>query len=229
MCMKNNALAYAALAVAAIYTGGAALGAWGGAAAAGTAGGAAASGAAAGTATTAAAGTSWGTYASMASAAMSAYGAYQGAQAQRDMAKYNEAVARNNATMAEYQAQDAISRGNAAAEEHSRKVAALVGTQRNSMAARGLDISEGTPLDIVSDTETLGSIDQRTIKTNAEKEAWSARVQSGNYANQAGMYKLQAENTSPLMVGAGSLLSGAASVADKWYRDKWYRTSRGIS
>ena len=223
MCMKSNALAYAALAAAAIYTGGAALGAWGGAAAAGTAGGAAASGAAAGTATTAAAGTSWGTYASIASAAMSAYGAYQGAQAQRDMAKYNEAVARNNATMAEYQAQDAISRGNAAAEEHSRKVAALVGTQRNSMAARGLDISEGTPLDIVSDTETLGSIDQRTIKTNAEKEAWSARVQSGNYANQAGMYKIQAENTSPLMVGAGSLLSGAASVADKWYR-----TSNGI-
>ena len=164
-----------------------------------------------------------GATASAASTAFSVYQAVSGANAQADMSNYNAAVARNNATMAEYQAQDAISRGNAAAEEHSRKVAALVGTQRNSMAARGLDISEGTPLDIVSDTETLGSIDQRTIKTNAEKEAWSARVQSGNYANQAGMYKIQAENTSPLMVGAGSLLSGAASVADKWYR-----TSNGI-
>jgi len=171
----------------------------------------------------------WSLVGTAASSAFNVYNAVNQANAQADMANYNAAVARNNATMAEYQAQDAISRGNAAAEEHSRKVAALVGTQRNSMAARGLDISEGTPLDIVSDTETLGSIDQRTIKTNAEKEAWSARVQSGNYANQAGMYKLQAENTSPLMVGAGSLLSGAASVADKWYRDKWYRTSRGIS
>lgn len=160
----------------------------------------------------------WSIAGTAASTAFSVYNAVNQANAQSDMANYNAAVARNNATMAEYQAQDAISRGNTAAEEHSRKVAALVGTQRNSMASRGLDISEGTPLDIMSDSELLGSIDQRTIKTNAEKEAWSARVQSSNYGSQAGMYKMQAENTSPLMAGAGSLLSGAASVADKWYR-----------
>lgn len=165
----------------------------------------------------------WSIAGTAASTAFSVYNAVNQANAQSDMANYNAAVARNNATMAEYQAQDAISRGNTAAEEHSRKVAALVGTQRNSMASRGLDISEGTPLDIMSDSELLGSIDQRTIKTNAEKEAWSARVQSGNYSNQAGMYRSQAENTSPLMAGAGSLLSGAASVADKWYR-----TSNGM-
>jgi len=151
------------------------------------------------------------------SGAFSVYNAVNQANAQADMSNYNAAVARNNATMAEYQAQDAISRGNTAAEEHSRKVAALVGTQRNSMAARGLDISDGTPLDIMSDSELLGSIDQKTIKNNAEKEAWSARVQSGNYSSQAGMYRTQAEGSSPLMAGTGSLLSGAASVADKWY------------
>lgn len=165
----------------------------------------------------------WSTIGTVASSAFSVYNAVNQANSQADMANYNAAVARNNATMAEYQAQDAISRGKTAQEEHSRKVANLVGTQRNSMASRGLDISDGTPLDIMSDTELLGSIDEKTIGLNADKEAWSARVQSGNYANQAGMYRTQAESTSPLLAGAGSLLSGAASVADKWYR-----TSQGI-
>ena len=165
----------------------------------------------------------WSMGATAASTAFSVYNAVNQANSQADMANYNAAVARNNATMAEYQAQDAISRGKQAQEEHSRKVANLVGTQRNSMAARGLDISEGTPLDIMSDTELLGSIDEKTIGLNSEKEAWSARVQSGNYTNQSGMYRTQAESTSPLLAGAGSLLSGAASVADKWYR-----TSNGI-
>ena len=170
---------------------------------------------------------SWSMIGTAASTAFSVYNAINQANGQSDMANYNAAVARNNATMAEYQAQDAISRGKKAEEEHTRKVAALVGTQRNSMAARGLDISEGTPLDIMSDTELLGSIDQSTIRNNAEKEAWSARVQSGNYANQAGMYKLQADNASPLFAGTGSLLTGAASVADKWYQFHTQRTTTG--
>lgn len=155
---------------------------------------------------------------SVAGTVMSAYSAFQGAKQEQEMAKYNAAVARNNAQMAEYQAQDAISRGNKAAEDHSRKVAALAGTQRASLAGRGLDLSEGTPVDILTDTELLGQYDQNTIKDNAAKEAWGARVQSSNYSAQAGMYKTQASNISPLMAAGGSLLGGAASIADKWYR-----------
>jgi hypothetical protein len=157
---------------------------------------------------------------SIASTAMSVYSAVSGAKGEQGQAKYNAAVARNNALSAEYQAQDAISRGNKAAEDHSRKVAALSGTQRASMAARGLDLSEGTPVDILTDTELFGTYDTNTIKDNAAKEAWGARSAASNYRGQAGQYDTQANNISPMMAAGGSLMSGAASIADKWYRTK---------
>lgn len=158
--------------------------------------------------------------ASFVSTAFSVYSAVSGAKGDQGQAKYNAAVARNNALSAEYQAQDAISRGNKAAEEHSRKVAALSGTQRASMAARGLDLSEGTPVDILTDTELLGAYDINTIKSNAAREAWGHRAQASNANAQGDMYRAQAENTSPLMAASGSLMSGAASIADKWFRTK---------
>lgn len=159
----------------------------------------------------------WMVAAMAASVVMSAMQAKNAAAAQQGEAKYNAAVARNNATMAEYKAQDAISRGKAAEEEHSRKVAGLIGTQRNTMAAHGLDLSEGMPLDIMSDTELLGSLDQKTIRLNSEKEAWASRVEASNFNSQASMFDTQAKNSNPSKAFSNSLLVGSLSAASKWY------------
>lgn len=147
---------------------------------------------------------------------MSAYSASQQASAAKDSANYNAAIQNNNAKIAEYQAKDAVQRGDQATEDHMRKVAQLKGSQKASMAARGLDLSEGTPLNILTDTDVFGEIDANTIKTNAAREAWGYRAQGSNSTAQAGLYKMQADNQNPLMAGAGTLLSGAGSVADRW-------------
>lgn len=159
----------------------------------------------------------WMVAAMAASVVMSAMQAKNAAAAEQNQAKYNSAVARNNATMAEYQAQDAIARGNKEAEDHSRKVAQLGGTQRNTMAAHGLDLSEGTPLDILSDTEVMGKYDQDTIKYNASKQAWASRVEASNFNSQAGMFDTQAKNSNPSKAFSNSLLVGSLSAASKWY------------
>lgn len=148
--------------------------------------------------------------------AFTAYSAMQQSAATKDSANYNAAVQRNNAQLAEYQAQDAVTRGDKATEDHMRKVAQLKGTQKASMAARGLDLSEGTPLNILTDTDLFGEIDANTIQTNAAREAWGYRAQGSNSTAQANLYKAQADNQNPLMAGAGTLLAGAGSVADRW-------------
>ena len=148
--------------------------------------------------------------------AFSAYSAMQQSQASKDSANYNAAIQRNNATIAEYQAKDAVARGDKATEDHMRKVAQLKGSQKASMAARGLDLSEGTPLNILTDTDLFGEIDANTIQTNAAREAWGYRAQGSNSTAQANLYKAQADNQNPLMAGATSLLSNAGSVADRW-------------
>jgi hypothetical protein len=153
---------------------------------------------------------------SIAGTVFSVYSAMQQSQAAQDSANYNAAIQRNNAQIAEYQAKDAVARGDQATEEHMRKVAQLKGTQKASMAARGLDLSEGTPLNILTDTDLFGEIDANTIQTNAAREAWGYRAQGSNSSAQANLYKIQANNQNPMMAGVGSLLSNAGSVADRW-------------
>lgn len=151
---------------------------------------------------------------------MQAYGAMQKSQAEADAANYQAAIQANNQRLAEIQAEDAIQRGEKAVEDHTRKVAALKGAQTASMAARGLDLSEGTPLSILTDTDLFGEMDKNTIKANAGREAWGYRAQAANAGSNASLLRMQAENQSPLLTGAGTLLAGAGQVADKWYRYK---------
>ena len=46
------------------------------------------------------------------------------------------------------------------------------------MAANGVDLSSGSPLDILGDTAMYGELDALTIRSNAEREAYGYRVQS---------------------------------------------------
>lgn len=163
--------------------------------------------------------------ASIAGTAMSAVGMVQQGQAAKAQANYQAAVMRNNQTLAEYAAQDAEARGAEAEQQHRQKVAAFKGSQRAALAANGLDLTSGSPLDLLSDTAMLGEQDALTIRANAQREAWSARAQGANFGAEAGL--LQARGTAAQQagyMGAGaSLLSGASQVAGSW--DSLFRSS----
>lgn len=150
-------------------------------------------------------------YASM---AMSAISAVQGAQSANAQADYNAAIARNNAQIAEYQAEDAQVRGEQEATANARKASALRGNQRATMAARGLDLGAGTAQSLIDQTDYFAEVDTGTIRSNADKESWAKRVQATN--SQAEAASFQASKRSPLMAGATSLLSSAAMVSSKW-------------
>ena len=148
---------------------------------------------------------------------MQAYSAMNASNATADYAAYNAQIAKNNAQYATWAAEDAVERGNAAISEKTRQAAALKGTQIASMAARGLDLSEGTPLNIQTDTDIMLEQDVATLKDNAAREAWSARVKGSNLSAEAALLTRKAENENPWLVGAGTLASGLGSVASRWY------------
>jgi hypothetical protein len=142
----------------------------------------------------------------VAATAYSAYGTYQ-------MGKYNQAVAENNAQVAEYQAEDAIQRGELEEKQHRLQVERLKGKQRASIASSGFLVDADTAADVTMDTVEMGERDALAIRSNAEREAWAYKVQASN-SRQQGALDMYAGQS-----GAGStLLSGAGSVADKWYR-----------
>lgn len=156
-----------------------------------------------------------------------AYGAYGGSKSTKAAFEYQSAVSRNNSQIAEWQARDAITRGQKSEQQQRLKTAALKGTQRAALAARGIALDEGSALSILQDTDFMGENDALTLRDNAAREAWGYRVQAGNYASDAGMLGARAAAESPMSAAATSLLTGAGSVASSWYKRKT-KTDGGV-
>lgn len=162
---------------------------------------------------------------SAAGLAMTAAGAVAGASAARSKAEsdknayeYQAAVNRNNAQYAEMQAADALQRGVRTEQTQRLKTAGLKGTQRASLAARGVALGEGSPLAILQDTEFMGEMDVQTIRGNTEREAWAFRQQAMNYQAEAGLLESTASAIDPNRAAITSLLSGGGQVAGSWYK-----------
>lgn len=162
-------------------------------------------------------------------AALAAAAAYKGAAAEKDAAKWQAQVAGANAATSQALAVDALARGDIAAASAVRKGNQLQGRQRAVMAARGVDLTQGSPLAILQDTQYFTDIDAATVRSNAAREAWGYRTQGVNYQNQAIFAQSRADQTNPLlsagMAGAASYfgatggrwLGDGGVVAPKWY------------
>lgn len=160
--------------------------------------------------------------AGLAGTAVSAVGAMQQGKAAAASADYQAAVNNNNSIIAKRNAQDALDRGAVEEQEHRRKVQALKGRQTAVMAANGLDVTSGSPLDILGDTAQMGELDALTIRGNAKRESLGYESQSTNFKAEAGLNKMQGQSAKTAgTIGAfGTVVSGLGGVADKWYRAK---------
>lgn len=153
--------------------------------------------------------------ASIASAGATAYGAYQQSAAEKAAAKYNAAVAQN-------QAADARRRGEEEAIRRQRDARRLAGRQRTTFAANGIDISAGTAGDIVDETNFFGLVDATTARNNAAREA-------AGFTSEANLYRTQARSANPLAAAGVSLIGSAGAVADRWgkFRNNRVPTASG--
>ena len=169
--------------------------------------------AAAGTATaaagTAAAGTAALTTAQTIALATSAASAGLGAASMYQQSRTAKAVAQGNAEQAKVLAADAIARGDKQAMQARQRGGQLESAQRAALSARGLDLSEGTPANILGQTDFFTQSDEATARTNGRREASAALAQSRSYQGQS-------DAVNPGLMMAGSLLGSGASVADKW-------------
>lgn len=140
------------------------------------------------------------------------FSALYSARTAQVQANANRAIANNNAQVAEQQAQDAERRGEDQAMRAIRQARTVASAQRAAFAARGLDMSTGTPADILEQTDFFGQVDAATARTNGRREAWADRVSRGNYAIKAAL-------SDPNQAYQSSLLSSAPAVAGYWKRN----------
>ncbi len=152
------------------------------------------------------------------STVIGAAGQIQSANAQASAANYNAQVNDMNAKLMERRADDARERGAREEQKKRQEVQQILGRQQASMAANGVDLTFGSPLDTITDTAILGELDALTIRTNAARESYDYQVDAVNKRAGATLNRMEARaaKTGGYLAAAGTILGGAGKAYQQY-------------
>lgn len=144
-------------------------------------------------------------------------GSYSKSKAEELQGDWEKSLNEHNARLAEMDSQDALERGERDATELKRQSKRLIGSQRVALAAQGLELDDGTALQLQTDTAEQAELDAITTRNNAWREAWGYRAQAQESRNRGAMAY------SAAMTGArNTMISGytaaAGSFAEGYYK-----------
>lgn len=137
------------------------------------------------------------------------------AGAERGRARYLEAMGEVNASLAEYEAAEAIRQGDSAAKAFQRRYSKLRGRQRVSLAAQGIDIDFGSASEIQRETMELSAEDVEEIKMNAWRQAFGLKQEAIRHRRQGRFDRLGGEEAARQTL-AGGILGGTAKGIDAY-------------
>jgi hypothetical protein len=153
-------------------------------------------------------------------AVVAVVGAGYTAYASYKSGKVNQQIAEVNAKTTDFQAKDAVYRGEIEEDNLRLQVRKLIGAQRASYAGQGVDVNEGSADIAQQDTAYLGELDALTIRNNAAREAYGYRTESFNQRAGGSLAAAQGRNQAftTLLTGGYTYWSsgGAAAVKKKW-------------
>jgi hypothetical protein len=148
------------------------------------------------------------------------------AQAAEEAARYEAAVAGQNAQLAAREARDAEARGRDEEDRYRRQLAQLLGTQRVQTASLGLDLASGSSAEaLLVDTSAEGARDIDAIRQDAAREAYAARVGEAGAQGQQGLALATARNArinagqgiSPGLAAFTTALGSATQFSTAYY------------
>lgn len=150
---------------------------------------------------------------------LGAVGQIQQANAQAAASKYNAQVADMNAQISEKRAKSTIEAGAQQEQMKRQEVQRILGQQQAGMAANGVDLTFGSPLDTMVDTAYLGEIDALTIRTNTYRDAYNYKVDAANQRAQKTLYEHEAKSaqTGGYLGAMGTLLGGFGNAYKSSY------------
>jgi len=150
-------------------------------------------------------------------AGFQAVGAYNQAQAQKSSLEAQAQVEANNATLAGWQADDAIARGETAAASVQMQGDQVKGQARVALAANGVDLGYGSALQAITDTDYATAVDVNQTRANASREAWGYRTQQRQATDRSSAASSGAGQVSPWLSTGTSLLGSATAISSRWY------------
>lgn len=161
------------------------------------------------------------------SAVLGAISSIKQGNAEAAAANYNAQVSANNAAIANKNAEYAGAEGEAAVQQQQLKTRAEVGAIKANQAAAGVDVNQGSPVDVRSSAAELGELNAITVRSNAARQAYGYQTEAASDLGQAALDKSQASNDkSAGYINAGTTLLGGASKVNDSYNS--FIGSKGI-
>jgi hypothetical protein len=154
----------------------------------------------------------------VAGAATSAYGSYKEGQATKQANGFQAGIYQNNAVTAKQNASNERQSGIEDARRVRIQTIQKMSMQKAAMAANGLDINEGTAVDLTADTASMGELDALTTMHNSELKARNYENTANDFTSQAQLSLISGKNaaTSGLIKGLGNGMASASQVSGKW-------------
>lgn len=151
-----------------------------------------------------------------------AISAKQQGEQQQAYYNYQAQVAQENAKIAQSNAALERQQGIEESRLQRIKTAQAIGSQQTAMAANGIDVTQGTAVDVIEDTAAMGELDALQTRYNYERKAIQYEQQANNFSNQSNLDVIAGQNaySAGKMNALASGIDGvskAASVASKWF------------
>ena len=143
----------------------------------------------------------WGVVLTAVGTGVAAVGAVRQAQAASAAMDFNSKMSAQNAQVAEAQ-------GAAAGEAQARDAQRRIGASVAAYGASGVQLSDGSPADVLADSARMAELDNLTLKYNY-------KLKGLGYAAQANLDSANASNsrTAGYFSAAGTALSGGSKLA----------------
>lgn len=122
-----------------------------------------------------------------------------------------------NSAMVATQRREVEQKGDADAQLRMRDTKAMLGEQKASLAANGIDVGSEVSMNLQEDTLRRGREDVNTIKNNAWREAWGLQVKESDLKMQSGFTRAGGQLNAATTIASGGL--GAASSVFRGYTD----------
>lgn len=136
----------------------------------------------------------------VASTIMTAVGAIHQAQAQAGAAEYNAQIAQQNSQIADAQSA-------AASDAQQRDSQRKIGAAMAAYGASGVQMSEGSPADVLAESARMATLDNLTLKYNYKLRGLGYQNQAALDYSNASNYRMAGQ------LGATAALLGGASKA----------------
>ncbi|MEM6898462.1 MAG: hypothetical protein AAF583_01645 [Pseudomonadota bacterium] len=137
-----------------------------------------------------------------------------GGKASARAAEYNAQVQQNNAIIARQKADQERRKGDVDVVRKQREVAQIVGDQKVAFGAGGIELSTGSPLELLVSTVEQGALDAEIIRFNAETRERDLRFEADNLDSQSELTRASGRSarTGSIFGGLGTLLSNSSQA-----------------